>query len=79
MTAAIVAAVALLASGVAAAYPYLPKFSRPSGISPSRRAWWVNRLFALAADAEASGEQPVAAAARALMDALVNPVRKGGR
>lgn len=77
MTVAIIIVVSLAASAAAFAYPYLP-FAKPSsGISSASRALWVNRLFALAADSDAAGEQGVAVAARALIDALVNPARKG--
>jgi hypothetical protein len=77
MTVAIIVVVSLAASAAAFAYPYIP-FSKPSsGISSSSRSVWVNRLFALTADADAAGEQAVAVAARALIDALVNPARKG--
>lgn len=41
-------------------------------ISPSKRAEWVNRLFALAAEADAAGEGGVASASRSLITALIS-------
>lgn len=65
-----VSALAIGAAVVAAAWPYLPS-ARPGGLPASGRAGWVNRLFTLAAEADAAGEVAVSAAARALIAALV--------
>ena len=59
-----------VAAAAAVAWPYLPA-ARPGGVSPSGRAGWVNRLFVLAGEAEASGEAAIASAARALIAAIV--------
>lgn len=79
MTTYMIAAAAAVAAASAAAWPYIPKFLAPS-LSPSDRAGWVNRLFSLAASADAAGEPQVAAAARSLITALVShqePAKKG--
>lgn len=61
-----------LAAAAAAVLPYIPKPSPVvPGLSPSSRADWVNRLFALASQADAAGEASVASAARTLIAALV--------
>lgn len=65
------AAAGFVVAAGAAAWPYLPKPAQSAGISPSDRAGWVNRLFVLVGQAEASGEAAVASAARALIAALV--------
>lgn len=80
MTVAILALVALGAAGVAFAWPYVPSTPSQPGLSSRTRADWVNRLFGLAADAEAASEPAVAAASRALIAALVaerEPAKKG--
>ena len=70
----------LAASGIAFALPYLPKRAAEAAPVPaSVRSWWVNRLFALASQADASGERQLAAAARALIDALVNPSQQASK
>lgn len=76
-----VAGVGGAAAAVALAWPYIPKL-RPSALSPSDRAWWVNRLFSLASAADEAGETLVASSARALIASLVNqqePAKRGGR
>lgn len=65
------AAVGFVVAAGAAAWPYLPKPVQSAGLSPADRAGWVNRLFVLAGQAEATGEAAVAASARALIAALV--------
>lgn len=62
-----------VAAAAAAVLPYLPKPTPAvTGLSPSARADWVNRLFALASQADAAGEAAVAAASRTLIAALVS-------
>lgn len=75
---------ALVASGLAVAAiafaaPYLRQHSSPASISPASKAWWAKRLFALAAEADASGDAQTAAAARSLLDALINPSQPAGK
>jgi hypothetical protein len=67
---------------VAAAWPYLSKLRPAAPTAPlvgadtiPDRAGWVNRLFVLAAQADATQSQDVAATARALISALVAPKR----
>ena len=71
MTWAAVSVVAVLAAAGAAAWPLLRPQVTSTGLTPAARADWVNRLFALAADADAAGKADVAEAARALVTALV--------
>jgi hypothetical protein len=73
MTAAAVSCVAFAAAALAAAWPHVaPSRPEASGdLSPADRAQWVNRLFALAAVADARELGEVATAARALIAALV--------
>jgi len=70
-----IAVVAFLAVACAIAWPHL-HWARSAGISASDRAGWVNRLFVLAALADAEGQAEVAAAARALIAALVGNEQK---
>lgn len=61
-----------VAAAAAAVLPYLPKPSPSAAVlSSATRADWVNRLFALAAQADAAGEVAVASSARTLIAALV--------
>jgi hypothetical protein len=72
-----VALVGFAVAGLAAAYPYLARkvgTSLPADTIPDR-AGWVNRLFVLAATADAAKEQDVSDAARVLIAALVAPKR----
>lgn len=57
----------------AAAWPYVSKLVLSPSLSPSERAGWVNRLFALVGVAEEAGEPQVAEAARQLIATLVHP------
>jgi hypothetical protein len=65
-----IAAVAFAVAAGAALLPSLVKDNAP-GISGRDRAWWVNRLFALAVQADEAGDSAVAAAGRSLISALV--------
>lgn len=67
--------VGLAVAAVAGAWPYLPKRIKtaPEGLD---RADWVNRLFVLAAQADADGSASVAAAARQLIASLVEKPKK---
>jgi hypothetical protein len=78
MTPATVAIAGLAAAALAALWPIALSFlSRPGeasteGITPAKRADWVNRLFSLAAEADSVGEAGVASACRALITALIS-------
>jgi hypothetical protein len=77
-----IALAATAAALSAAAWPYIPKLRKAAGLSPSDRASWVNRLFALAAVADEAGDAAVAEASRELIATLVNhtqPASKRGR
>ena len=76
----VAAAVGVVVAVGAAVWPMLPKWppSAPvapagpaAGIRQTDRAKWVNDLFLLAGQADATGEPQVAAASRALIAALV--------
>lgn len=58
----------LAVAALAAVYPFLPKSSAKSAFD---RADWVNRLFRLAGQADVSGSDAVAKAARELIAAIV--------
>lgn len=58
----------LAVAALAATYPFLPK---PPAKSAFDRADWVNRLFRLAGQADVSGSDAVAKAARELIAAIV--------
>lgn len=73
MTAAAVSFVSFAAAAFAAAWPLVApaKPEADGDLSAGDRAQWVNRLFGLAAVADARDLKEVAAAARALIAALV--------
>ena len=75
-----VSVVALAAVVLSAAWPYLRlSVAASSGLTPEKRADWVNRLFVLAADADAADLPAVASAARGLVTALVGQPEPANR
>jgi hypothetical protein len=78
MTPVSIALVGLATAAIAALWPIALSFlGRPAaavteGIPPAKRADWVNKLFALAAEADTVGEAGVAVASRALITALIS-------
>lgn len=78
MTPASVALIGLVLAAAAALWPLALSFAggraqpESGDIPPAKRAEWVNRLFALAAEADAAGEAGVASASRSLITALIS-------
>lgn len=66
-------AIAVVGFVVAIAAALLPSIAKavPKVAGADDRADWVNRLFVLASQADESGREEVASAARALISALV--------
>lgn len=67
----VLSGVGFLAAALAVAWPYLPAAPKPAS-SAVNRADWVNRLFVLVEQSDASGSEAVSAAARSLIAALVD-------
>lgn len=78
MTWAVVSAAAFAVVLIAAGWPYLRLPASP-GLTATKRADWVNRLFVLAAQADEAGQAEVASAARGLTSALIGSDRKATR
>lgn len=64
--------VGFLAAALAVLWPYLPAVPVAKASGALDRADWVNRLFILVEQSDASGNEAVAKAARSLIAALVD-------